>query len=75
MIRILLMLVIPLALPYLIWKAWRLFGPAEEIREAPQPGSRPGAEPPWMLLAVLGVVLCAVTLTYLVLTSEGVPDS
>ncbi|MEE8333635.1 MAG: hypothetical protein V3R85_07275 [Alphaproteobacteria bacterium] len=71
MIRILLMLVIPLALPYLVWKAWRLFGPAEEIREAPPPAGQTGAEVPFFALAVTGVVLVAITLTYLILTGDG----
>jgi len=73
MIRVILMLLLPLALPWLVWKGWRLFGPAEEIKEPPRPMGQAGAEPPWMLLAVTGVVLVAITLTYLVLTSEGVP--
>jgi len=71
MIRVLLMLVLPLALPYLAWKAWRLFGPAEEIKEPPRPAGQPGAEPPWMALAVIGVVLVAISLTYLILTGDG----
>jgi len=72
MIRVVLMLLLPLALPWLLWKAWRLFGPAEEIRRPPA-ASDPAAEPPWLVLAAIGVVLVAITLTYLVLTSEGVP--
>ena len=73
MIRVILMLILPLALPWLLWKAWRLFGPAEEIRQPPPPAGQPGAEPPWIALAVIGVLLVAITLAYLVLTSEGVP--
>ncbi len=71
MIRVLLMLILPLALPYLAWKAWRLFGPAEEIKEPPRLAGQPGAEPPWMALAVIGVVLVAISLTYLILTGGG----
>ena len=73
MIRVLLMLILPLALPYLIWKAWRLFGPAAELENLQHPVIQPGTEPPWMMLALIGVVLVAITLTYLVLTSDGVP--
>jgi len=73
MIRVLIVVAVLLSLPYAVWKAWRLFGPAAEIKEPPGPGGGTGAEPPWLLLAAIGVALVALTLTYLVLTSEGVP--
>ncbi len=73
MIRVILMFLLALALPYLLWKAWRLFGPAAEIEHPPHPAGPPGAEPPWLMLAVIGVVLVAISLTYMVLISDGVP--
>ena len=69
--RILLLIVVPVALPFLGWKLWKMFGPPARVERIEGPSGKPlGGDIPLIELMIAGVVLAALTLGANILLSE-----
>ena len=72
--RILLLIALPIALPFAAWKLWRLFGPPPRVERIEDSSGTPvGDDIPLLPLTAAGVVLVTITLgANILLSDEGV---